>query len=158
VTDLPKPLLAALGVLSEVRRLPSHAVSAGVTLLGLTYRAREHYAGLVARGERVVTEVFGGGETAEEPAVPPVPEVLAEDEAEVVLDAVAHVEDPLDLTRSMPEPLPGYDGMTLGALRGRLRSLTVEDLTRVLRYEKAHRARPPMVTLVEHRLAKLATE
>jgi hypothetical protein len=48
--------------------------------------------------------------------------------------------------------------MTLGTLRGRLRSLTEDDLSRVLRYEKAHRARQPMVTLIEHRLAKLATE
>jgi len=158
VTDLPKPLLATLGALSEVRRLPAHAMNLGVTLLGLSYKAREDYAALVARGERVVTGVFGGGETAEEPAVPPVPDIVAEDEAVVVLDAVAHVEDPLDITRSLPEPLPGYDGMTLGALRGRLRSLTEEDLTRVLRYEKAHRSRQPMVTLLEHRLAKLATE
>lgn len=158
MTDLPKPLLAALGVLSEARRLPAHAMNLGVALLGLSYRAREDYAALVARGERVVTEMFGGGETPDEPAVPPVPEVVAEEEAVIVLDAVAHVEDPLDLTRTMPEPLPGYDGMTLGALRGRLRSLTEDDLTRVLRYEKAHRARPPMVTLVEHRLAKLAIE
>ena len=158
MTDLPKPLLATLGVLSEVRRFPAHAMNLGVTLLGLSYKAREDYAALVARGERVVTEAFGGHEAADQPGVPAVLEVVAEDEAEVVTDVVAHVEDPLDVTRSMPEPLPGYDGMTLGALRGRLRSLTQADLTRVLKYEKAHRARPPMITLVEHRLAKLATE
>lgn len=158
MTDLPKPLLAALGVLSEVRRLPAHAMNLGVTLIGLSYKAREDYAALVARGERVVTEAFGGGEARDQPTPPPVLEVVAEEESVVVLDAVAHVEDPLDVTRSMPEPLPGYDAMTLGALRGRLRSLTEDDLTRVLRYERAHKARPPMVTLVEHRLAKLATQ
>jgi hypothetical protein len=158
VTDLPKPLLALLGVLSEVRHLPAHAMNAGVTVLGLSYKAREDYAKLVARGERVVTGAFGGGETADQPVAPLRVEQPLEEEAVVVLDAIAHVADPIDVTRSMPEPLPGYDGMTLGALRGRLRSLSEEDLERVLRYEKAHKGRPPMITLVEHRLAKLATE
>ena len=158
MTDLPKPLLALLGIASEVRNLPAHAMHAGVTVLGLSYKAREDYARLVARGERVVTGVFGNSETPDQDVFPPVVEVLAEAENVVVLDAVAHVEDPLEVVRSMPEPLEGYDGMTLGALRGRLRSLSEEDLERVLRYEKAHKARPPMVTLVEHRLAKLATE
>lgn len=158
MTQLPKPLLATLGVLSEARRLPAHAMTFGVTLLNLSYKAREDYASLVARGERVVHEVLGGGETAEEAAVPPPPPQVVQKEASVVLDAVAHVEDPLDKPRTMPEPLPGYDGMTLGALRGRLRSLSSSDLERVLGYEKAHRARAPMITLVEHRLAKLAAE
>jgi hypothetical protein len=158
VSDLPKPLLAALGVLSEARRLPAHAMTFGVTLLNLSYKAREDYAALAARGERVVQELLGGGETAEEPAVPPAPPRLVEKESAVVLDAVAHVEDPLDRPRTQPEPLPGYDGMTLGALRGRLRSLTRDDLERVLRYERAHGARAPMITLVEHRLAKLEAQ
>jgi hypothetical protein len=158
VTDLPKPLLAALGVLSEVRRLPAHAMNLGVTLYTASEKVRRDYAALAQRGEQVVTELFGG-ETGDQPTVPPVLEVTpTEEEAVIVLDAVSHVEDPLDLTRSMPEPLPGYDGMTLGGLRGRLRALSTDDLIRVLRYEKAHRARPPMVTLVEHRLAKLSAE
>jgi hypothetical protein len=158
VTDLPKPLLALLGVVSEVRHLPAHAMNAGVTVLGLTYKAREDYAKLVARGEKVVTSAFGNSETPDQGVVPPLVEPPAESESVVVLDAVAHVEDPLEVVRSMPEPLPGYDGMTLGALRGRLRSLSEDDLERVLRYEKAHKSRAPMVTLVEHRLAKLAIE
>ena len=158
MTDLPKPLLALLGIASEVRTLPAHAMNAGVTVLGLSYKAREDYAKLVARGERVVTSAFGNSESTDQPLVPPVVEPPVESESVVVLDAIAHVEDPLDVTRSMPEPVPGYDGMTLGALRGRLRSLSEDDLDRVLRYEKAHRNRAPMVTLVEHRLAKLALE
>jgi hypothetical protein len=158
VTDLPKPLLALLGIASEVRNLPAHAMNAGVTVLGLSYKAREDYAKLVARGERVVTGVFGNSEAAEQPVVPPLAEPPAEAENVVVLDAISHVEDPLEVVRSMPEPLEGYDGMTLGALRGRLRSLSQDDLDRVLRYEKAHKNRAPMVTLVEHRLAKLALE
>jgi hypothetical protein len=158
VSDVPKPILAALGVLSEARRLPAHAMTFGITLLNLSYKAREDYTALAARGERVVQELLGGGETAEEPAVPPAPPQLAARESAVVLDAVAHVEDPLDRPRTQPEPRPGYDGMTLGALRGRLRSLSRDDLERVLGYEKAHLARAPMITLVEHRLAKLDSQ
>lgn len=158
MTDLPRPLLAALGIASEARRLPAHAMTFGVTLLNLSYKAREDYAALAARGEKVVQELLGGGETAEEPAVPPPPPRLVERESAAVIDAVAHVGDPLDRARSQDEPLPGYDGMTLGALRGRLRSLSEGDLRRVLAYERAHLARAPMITLVEHRIAKLAVE
>ena len=158
MTDLPKPLLAALGALAEARRLPAHALSLGVTLLGASYKLREDYAALAVRGERVVTDLFGGGETPQEPAVPPSPDLVLAEESVVVTDAVAHVADPLDRPRTMPEPLPGYDGMTLGALRGRLRSLTTEDLERALRYERAHANRIPVVTLLEHRMAKLAVE
>jgi hypothetical protein len=158
VTDVPKPLLAALGALAEARRLPAHAMSLGVTLLSASYTLREDYAALAVRGERVVTELFGGGETPAEPAVPPAPEPVLAEESVVVTDAVAHVADPLDTPRTLPEPLEGYDGMTLGALRGRLRSLTPEDLERTLQYERAHAHRIPVVTLLEHRLAKLAAE
>jgi hypothetical protein len=127
-------------------------------VLGLSYKAREDYAKLVARGERVVTSAFGNSEAQDQPPVPPVVDVVSESESAVVLDLVAHVEDPLEVVRSMPEPLEGYDGMTLGALRGRLRSLTPEDLERTLAYERAHAHRIPVVTLLEHRLAKLAAE
>jgi hypothetical protein len=55
-------------------------------------------------------------------------------------------------------PLPDYDHMTLGSLRGRLRSLTVEELVAVRDYEKAHADRLPVVTLVDNRIAKLALD
>ena len=55
-------------------------------------------------------------------------------------------------------PLPDYDHMTLGSLRGRLRSLTVEELVQVRDYEKAHAHRLPVVTLLDNRIAKLATD
>ena len=55
-------------------------------------------------------------------------------------------------------PLPDYDHMTLGSLRGRLRSLTVEQLVQVRDYEKAHADRLPVVTMLDNRIAKLATD
>lgn len=156
MTDVPKPLLAAVGALSQVRTLPARAFGFGVSLLGVSYKLREDYTALAARGQQVVNEVFGGGETPEMPVVPAPPEHVVEEESAAVLEAVAHVEDPLDRPRTLPEPIPGYDEMTLGSLRGRLRSLSPEDVTRTLTYERAYLARQPMMTLLEHRAAKLA--
>jgi hypothetical protein len=78
-------------------------------------------------------------------------------------DVVAVVEDVTSVIGA-PElshdelPLPDYDHMTLGSLRGRLRSLTVDQLVAVREYEKAHADRLPVITLVDNRIAKLAVE
>jgi hypothetical protein len=53
-------------------------------------------------------------------------------------------------------PLPDYDHMTLGSLRGRLRSLDLEQLVQIRDYEKAHASRLPVVTMLDNRIAKLA--
>lgn len=167
---LPRPFLAALGALSGVRHWPARAMNLSVTALALGERARREYLQLAERGEQVVTSLFGAGETTTPQEPVPAADAgaarLTATETAVVLDAVAHVEDPLDTAAhgtppegaGASEPIPGYNDMTLGALRGRLRGLSVEDLQRVLAFEKDHQARPPMVTLVEHRLAKLALE
>ncbi|MDP9496256.1 MAG: hypothetical protein M3P46_01045 [Actinomycetota bacterium] len=48
--------------------------------------------------------------------------------------------------------------MTLGSLRGRLRTLDVEQLVQLRTYEKAHADRLPVVTMLDNRIAKLASE
>ncbi|MCU1674101.1 MAG: hypothetical protein JWN77_2214 [Frankiales bacterium] len=53
-------------------------------------------------------------------------------------------------------PLPDYDHMTLGALRGRLRSLSVDQLVQLRAYEKSKADRLPVVTMLDNRIAKLA--
>jgi hypothetical protein len=55
-------------------------------------------------------------------------------------------------------PLPDYDHMTLGSLRGRLRSLTVDQLVQLRDYEKGHADRLPVVTMLDNRIAKLASD
>ncbi|MDP9435675.1 MAG: hypothetical protein M3P93_10970 [Actinomycetota bacterium] len=55
-------------------------------------------------------------------------------------------------------PLADYDHMTLGSLRGRMRSLTVEQLVQLRDYEKAHADRLPVVTMLDNRIAKLSTD
>ena len=53
-------------------------------------------------------------------------------------------------------PLPDYDGMTLGALRGRLRSLDMQQLVVLRDYEKSRAHRLPVITMLDNRIAKLA--
>jgi len=166
VTDrLPRPLLAAVGALTQVRRVPSALLTAPLLAVTAFDRARRSYDQLVLRGEQVISDRFGEAE------VGPVEDVLAGaavTEADTVLDAVSHVRDPLDTPHAPAhhdghlrphqdpdEPLPDFDVMTLGALRGHLRSLTVEQLQSLLEYERTHQARPPVLHLVEHRLATL---
>ena len=55
-------------------------------------------------------------------------------------------------------PLPDYDHLTLGSLRGRMRSLDLPQLVQIRDYEKAHAARLPIVTMLDNRIAKLAND
>ena len=60
------------------------------------------------------------------------------------------------ITDAVELPLPDYDHMTLGSLRGRLRSLDMQQLVQLRDYEKSHADRLPVVTLFDNRIAKLA--
>ncbi|MBC7680126.1 MAG: hypothetical protein H7233_14225, partial [Pseudorhodobacter sp.] len=79
-------------------------------------------------------------------------------------DVVETVEEAVEASTAPAEtahedlPLADYDHMTLGALRGRMRSLTVDQLVQVRQYEKAHGDRLPIVTMLDNRVAKLATD
>ena len=53
-------------------------------------------------------------------------------------------------------PLADYDHMTLGALRGRLRSLDVAQLAILRAYEKSKANRLPIITMLDNRIARLA--
>ncbi|MDD7966940.1 lipid droplet-associated protein [Actinomycetospora lemnae] len=57
-----------------------------------------------------------------------------------------------------PDVLPGYETMTIAQLRGKLRSLSVEDVEELLAWEQAHAARPPFVTMLSNRIATLHAE
>ncbi|EHR60955.1 hypothetical protein [Saccharomonospora cyanea] len=53
-------------------------------------------------------------------------------------------------------PLPDYDHLPVPALRDRIRSLTTEQLERLLAYEQEHADRMPVVTAMRARLDQLA--
>ena len=75
-----------------------------------------------------------------------------------VVEAVALASTAPTVTDHDALPLPDYDHMTLGSLRGRLRALSVDQLVQVRDYEKAHADRLPVVTLLDNRISKLATD
>jgi hypothetical protein len=57
-----------------------------------------------------------------------------------------------------PDALPGYETMTIAQLRGKLRSLSVEQVAELLEWEHAHADRPAFVTMLSNRIATLQAE
>ena len=57
-----------------------------------------------------------------------------------------------------PDVLPGYAGLTIPQLRGKLRHLGVADLRALLAWEQAHGDRPPYVTMLGNRIATVSDE
>lgn len=81
------------------------------------------------------------------PAVAPAAVPLAS-----AAEPVVAPEHPADL------PVTDWDHLTLGSLRARLARLAVEDLLVLLAYERAHAARPAVVTMLQNRVAKVQAE
>jgi len=77
------------------------------------------------------------------------------DVIEQVEKIAANVDAPL-ITDHSDLPLADYDHMTLGALRGRLRSLDMHQLVQLRDYEKSKADRLPVITMLDNRIAKLS--
>ncbi|MCU1602908.1 MAG: hypothetical protein JWO22_3617 [Frankiales bacterium] len=182
---IPTAIDTARRVPGKVVQLPILAVS---TALSKWAEAQQRYDELAQRGEHFLSSVRGGPDLSEMQVDEWLGEHLpTEDEAPdpvaqvtELLDRAASKKPQRHDTAATPEvvevveevaaaiggeepshselPLPDYDHMTLGSLRGRIRSLTVEQLVAVRDYEKAHGDRLPVVTLVDNRIAKLALE
>ncbi|HEX4702259.1 MAG TPA: lipid droplet-associated protein [Pseudonocardiaceae bacterium] len=54
-----------------------------------------------------------------------------------------------------PTALPTYDDLTLPQLRARLRRLTIDELTELVDYERAHQDRPEFVGMLTRRIGTL---
>lgn len=94
------------------------------------------------------------------PVAPPRAEKSAAETVEPVPDRADSVEPPAaePLERSITVdslPVPDYDSATLPQLRARLRGLSVDQVTVLCEYERAHAARPEVVRMFENRVAKL---
>jgi hypothetical protein len=66
-----------------------------------------------------------------------------------------------DTTEPAPaeEPLvPGWDELSLGSIRARLRRLSEEDLVALHGYEESHTARPDVLSMLQNRLIKVRSE
>jgi hypothetical protein len=55
-------------------------------------------------------------------------------------------------------PIPDFDNVSLGSLRGRLRSLSLEQLIVLREWEQAHAHRLPVMTLLDNRIAKISAQ
>jgi hypothetical protein len=69
--------------------------------------------------------------------------------------AALAADSPLDGYLAVEPPVAGYDGFSIPQLRGRLRSLTLEQVEALVGYERANLARPPYLTMLENRLITL---
>jgi hypothetical protein len=96
------------------------------------------------------------------PKKPEVPEAAREAGAPgAVTEEVEAVTAKLDVDE--PEsredlPIPDFDNVSLGSLRGRLRSLSLEQLVVLREWEQAHAHRLPVITLLDNRIAKVSAE
>jgi hypothetical protein len=60
-----------------------------------------------------------------------------------------------DTTSSGRPPMPDYDALSVGDIAHRARSLSAAELQRLLRYERAHAARTPVLEVLSARMAQL---
>ena len=60
-------------------------------------------------------------------------------------------------TGPAPLPIANYDDVSLASLRARLRNLDAAQLQALLSYERAHAARPAVLSMFERRISKLET-
>ena len=95
--------------------------------------------------------------TAATPEVVEVVEAVVEKVAARVVPGASAGDLSSAVLASEDLPLADYDHLTLGALRGRLRALDVVQLVHLHTYEKNHANRLPVVTMLDNRIAKLAT-
>jgi hypothetical protein len=56
------------------------------------------------------------------------------------------------------EFLPTYDELSIAQVRARMRNLSLDDLEELLRYEKAHAARPEFVGMLNRRIATVKAQ
>lgn len=127
----------------QVGRRPSRPPAAAVRVgaPGVATRAAD------AAAQRVAEATRDGAQTDSTPAAAKPLDQAATEAADEVPALAAPSSDEL--------PLEGYDGLTLPAIRARLRSLDVEQLVQIRAYEQAHANRLQIVTMFENRIAKL---
>ncbi|HVX44440.1 MAG TPA: hypothetical protein VHC49_11170, partial [Mycobacteriales bacterium] len=125
--------------IDEAKRLPARLiglpVSAASTALQASLKVQQQYAGLIVRGDELLS---GRGP---EPEEAPSWAKFDDEEPEPGGD------DEL--------PLEGYDELTVPQLRARMRKLTAAEVQTLLDHESAHAARPPYLTMLANRLETL---
>jgi hypothetical protein len=125
-------------------------------------QATKAAASKAAPNKATAGKATAGKATPSKPAADEVPEAAREMGAPgAVTDEVDAVTAKLDVPE--PEsrddlPIPDFDNVSLGSLRGRLRSLSLEQLVVLREWEQAHAHRLPVITLLDNRIAKVSAQ
>ncbi|NHD17875.1 MULTISPECIES: lipid droplet-associated protein [unclassified Actinopolyspora] len=175
--SFPLPIRVAAGLAStaveQTRRLPDCLIGLPVTVtsqaLQLTMRVQQQVTELAIKGDDLLAELrqpeqqpewarFDEDERTER-AQPPA--ASSEHPAGETVDA-AEAGPATGGGRTAPtgeddvsDLLPDYEEMTLPQLRGKLRRLSLSELHRLLRYERAHSRRPDFLQMLSNRINNL---
>ncbi len=158
---LPLPVRVAAGLVAtaveQARDLPRLVVELPVTavsqVLQASMRVQQKLTQLAIKGDRALStlrpaeEQPGWATFDDEPP--------QRNGASTVTELHPHNPTPVpepDSDASGPNVLPNYGEMTIQQLRGRLRTLSLEDLRALLDWETAHEDRPPFVTMLSNRI------
>ncbi len=99
--------------------------------------------------------------SAPAPSAPPsaaaAPDAPTTAAAAAELVASAPVDAPADGPTG-ESPLPGFDAMSIAQLRGKLRTLSPDELRALLAWEQTHQDRPAYVTMLGNRIATVSEE
>jgi hypothetical protein len=155
----------------RVKEAPAQALRAvfgGIgSLLSVSDKIRNKPAAQeTAASTATVTPETAAPQDAAAPETTAVPEDAAAPETTAVPDVAAApadaaaAEDAAAPEDAAPEastalPLANYDDLSIASLRARLRNLSVEQLTQLIEYEKAHANRAEVITMFERRITKL---
>jgi hypothetical protein len=127
-------------------------------------RVKEDAEATIAIQETAIQETLpvaeqAKGEATPKATEPPSTRVDSAAPPEVIerVEQIASNVDAPPITDHSELPLPDYDHMTLGSLRGRLRSLDMQQLVQLRDYEKSKADRLPVVTMLDNRIAKLSS-
>jgi hypothetical protein len=117
-------------------------------------------AGRIAADARVAAASATANATVKANARPTPPSAAVQAGAPgAVTDIVEKVSEQLqveDPQSAQDLPITDFDNVSIGSLRARLRSLSVEDLVTLREWEKAHANRLPVLTLLDNRIVKVS--
>ncbi|BBF99863.1 MULTISPECIES: lipid droplet-associated protein [Pseudonocardia] len=188
MSPLPFPVRIAAGLVvtavEQARELPRHAVELPVTAvsqaLQVSMRVQQKVTELAIKGDRALGALRPADEAPSwatfDDDIPdlslPEPQPVTDPRNGTVSSLrparsgipIARPERPAgasnrpEAATGAPYAVPEYPTMTLPQLRGKLRTLSIDDLSDLLAWETAHENRPAHVTMLTNRIATLSQE
>jgi len=188
MSPLPFPVRIAAGLVvtavEQARELPRHAVELPVTAvsqaLQVSMRLQQKVTELAIKGDRALGALRPADEVPSwatfDDDIPdlslPEPQPVTDPRNGTVSSLrparsgipISRPERPAgtsnraEATTGAPYAVPEYPTMTVPQLRGKLRTLSVDDLSDLLAWETAHENRPAYVTMLTNRIATLSQE